>query len=88
MSSSHTFYRYTGGSETLSCTVFDNGDWELFKETQSLAHHAARPGSATKKRLSRDAMGQIAEEKFDRYLSGEEVGGTGAAASRGKGISP
>lgn len=70
---SYTFYPKDSRVKNLSCTVWDhNGDWELFEGLNSVAHSTGRTGSTNpRKRLSRDEMQRIAEDKFNRYQIGK-----------------
>lgn len=61
---SKTFY--DKGTE-LSCTVFDNGDWELFNGTKSIAHKASKLTDGRKVPISKERMKYIAEQQFDKH---------------------
>lgn len=63
--SSKTFY--DNGKTELSCTVFDNGDWELFKGTKSIAYKVAKLTDGRKVPISKEAMQYIAQEQFRKH---------------------
>lgn len=73
---SQTFYdgKYNEkkpATEGISCTVYDNGNWEFFVGTTSVASDFSWQPS---KSVSRDRAMLIAEDKFRRYKNGDLKG--------------